>query len=79
MRGCLSSTSFTILVKGISRVRASRGLRQGDPLSPFLFTIVANVLSRMLLRAEKRDLFEGFLVGRNRIRVSHLQFGFFFL
>ena len=28
----------------------------------------------MLLRAEERGLFEGFLVGRNRIRVSHLQF-----
>ncbi|RVW83280.1 putative mitochondrial protein [Vitis vinifera] len=55
-------------------VKATKGLRQGDPLSPFLFTIVANVLSRMLLRAEERSLLEGFRVGRNRTRVSHLQF-----
>ena len=55
-------------------VKASRGLRQGDPLSPFLFTIVADVLSRMLLRAEERNALEGFRVGRNRTRVSHLQF-----
>ncbi|RVW35114.1 putative ribonuclease H protein [Vitis vinifera] len=55
-------------------VKASRGLRQGDPLSPFLFTIVADVLSRMLLKAEKRNVLEGFKVGRNRTRVSHLQF-----
>ena len=55
-------------------VKASRGLRQGDPLSPFLFTLVADVLSRMLLRAEKRNLLEGFRVGRNSTRVSHLQF-----
>ncbi|RVW23293.1 putative ribonuclease H protein [Vitis vinifera] len=54
--------------------KASRGLRQGDPLSPFLFTIVADVLSRMMLRAEERSLLEGFRVGRNRTRVSHLQF-----
>ncbi|RVW70916.1 Transposon TX1 uncharacterized 149 kDa protein [Vitis vinifera] len=53
---------------------ASRGLRQGDPLSPFLFTIVADVLSRMLLKAEERNVLEGFRVGRNRTRVSHLQF-----
>ena len=55
-------------------VKASRGLRQGDSLSPFLFTLVADVLSRMLLRAEERNLLEGFRVGRNRTRVSHLQF-----
>ncbi|RVW15154.1 Transposon TX1 uncharacterized 149 kDa protein [Vitis vinifera] len=55
-------------------VKASRGLRQGDPLSPFLFTLVADVLSRMLLRAEERNLLKGFRVGRNRTRASHLQF-----
>ncbi|RVX07515.1 putative mitochondrial protein [Vitis vinifera] len=76
MRGCLSSVSYAILVNGNAKgwVKASRGLRQGDPLSPFLFTIVADVLSRMLLKAEERSLLEGFRVGRNRCRVSHLQF-----
>ncbi|WJZ95294.1 hypothetical protein VitviT2T_014073 [Vitis vinifera] len=68
--------SYAVLVNGNTKgwVKASRGLRQGDPLSPFLFTTVANVLSRMLLRAEERSLLEGFRVGRNRTRVSHLQF-----
>ena len=67
---------FIWLVNGNAKgwVKASRGLRQGDPLSPFLFTIVADVLSRMMLRAEERSLLEGFRVGRNRTRVSHLQF-----
>ena len=73
MRGCLSSISYAILVNGNAkgRVKASRGLRQGDPLSPFLFTIVADVLSRMMLKAKERSVLEGFKVGRNRIRVSH--------
>ena len=76
MRGCLSSISYAILVNGSIKgwVKATRGLRQGDPLSPFLFTIVIDVLSRMLLRAEERSLLEGFSVGRNRTRVSYLQF-----
>ena len=76
MKGCLSLVSFVVLVNGNVKgwVKASRGLRQGDPLSPFLFTLVANVLSRMLLRAEEINVLEGFRVGRNRTRVSHLQF-----
>ena len=39
-----------------------------------MFTLVADVLSRMLLRAEERNMLEGFRMGRNRTRVSHLQF-----
>ncbi|WKA03336.1 hypothetical protein VitviT2T_021451 [Vitis vinifera] len=76
MSGCLSSVSYAILVNGSAKgwVKASRGLRQGDPLSHFLFTLVADVLSRMLMRAEERNMMEGFRVGRNRTRVSHLQF-----
>ncbi|RVW90178.1 putative mitochondrial protein [Vitis vinifera] len=76
MSGCLSTVSYAVLVNGNAKgwVKASRGLRQGDPLSPFLFTLVADVLSRMLLRVEERNSLEGFRVSRNRIRVSHLQF-----
>ena len=56
MRGCLSSTSFAILVNGSAKgwIKASRGLRQGDPFSPVLFTLVVDVLSRMIFRAERR-------------------------
>ena len=76
MGGCLSSTSFAILVNGSARswVKASRGLRQGDHLSPFLFTLVVDVLCRLIFKAEELGLTEGFLVGRNRTRVSILQF-----
>ena len=68
--------NFVVLVNGIATgwIKAHRGLRQGDRLSPFLFTIVADILSRLMVRVEERGLFEGFLAGRNRIRVSHLQF-----
>lgn len=51
----------------------SRGLRQGDPLSPFLFIRVSKVLSRMISKAEMRFISE-FNVGSGEVFVSHLQF-----
>ena len=76
IRGYLSSSSFAILVNGNAKgwVKASRGLRQGDPLSPFLFTLVVDVLRRLMIRAEETGLTEGFFVGRDRTRVFLLQF-----
>ena len=56
MRGCLSSTSFAILINGSAKVwvKASTGLRQGDPFSPFLFTLEVDVLSILILWVEER-------------------------
>ena len=79
MRCCLSSTSFAILVNGNAkgwkvRLRPLNVLRQGDLFSPFLFTLGVDVLSKMMIRAEESGLIEGFVVGRDRTRVSLLQF-----
>ena len=67
MRG-LSLTSFVILVYGNAQgwVKATKGLRQEDPLSPFLFTIAVDVLSRIMLILEDNDLSEGFIVVKDR-------------
>lgn len=53
---------------------AERGLRQGDPPSPFLFLIVGEALSRMINAVVDVGLFAGFSVAKNTPAIGHLQF-----
>lgn len=49
---------------------SSRGLRQGNRLSSFLFLMVADALSAILKKAESEGLVKGFRVGEDRLMVS---------
>lgn len=75
IRGCIKEPRFSIFVNGRSRgwVRDSRGLRQDDPFSSFLFLRVSDVLGSLMENIYARGSFEGFVVGRNAVHISHLQ------
>ena len=77
IKWCISTASFSILVNGSSTgfFRSSRGLRQGDPLSPYLFVIGMEALSGMLKRAVEGNFISGCRIsGRvgGDIVISHL-------
>ncbi len=73
---CINSVSYSIMLNGAPSVCfvPSRGLRQGDPLSPFLFLMCAEGLSALLRKAEPMNLLKGVEVCRGGPRVSHLMF-----
>ena len=79
IRCCISTVKFSILINGSSSdfFGSSRGLRQGDPLSSFLFDIVMEAMSCMLVAATAAGQFSGFTVGNvigSLMTLSHLLF-----
>ena len=76
IRGCMESASVSVLVNGspTEEFTPSRGLRQGDPLAPFLFLVVTEGLAGLVREAVKANLLTGLKVGRKEIVMSLLQF-----
>jgi len=75
---CVRSASFSFLVNGIPRgyVVPSRGIRQGDPISPYFFLFVAEGLSNLLLRAFASQSIRGYHLCSNAPVISHLLFAY---
>lgn len=73
---CITTVSYSYLVNDsvYGEVKPYRGIRQGDPLSPYVFILCSEVLSGLCKSAEKKGLLQGVRVARGSPRVSHLLF-----
>ncbi|XP_042958232.1 uncharacterized protein LOC122293851 [Carya illinoinensis] len=73
---CISSPWYSIMMNGTSLgfFKGERGLRQGDPLSPYLFVIMQETLSRLLKNAFENGKIGKFSQARGTPFVSHLMY-----
>ena len=73
---CISTHSFSILLSGspFEFISHGRGLRQGDPLSPFLFILGFEVFSRLMFKEESNGSLQGLQIARNCSAIHHLLF-----
>eukprot|EP00253_Pinus_taeda_P023411 PITA_23411 len=73
---CISTPNFSILVNGTpsKTFKASRGIRQGNPISPFLFILAAEGLGRYLKQERIADNIKGLRLWGNELPITHQQF-----
>nr|XP_027120381.1 uncharacterized protein LOC113737334 [Coffea arabica] len=73
---CVSTVAYSFNLNGqkVGRVKPSRGIRQGDPLSPYLFIICTEGLSNLIKKAVDNKHLTGIKICRDSPMVSHLFF-----
>ncbi|KAJ9565965.1 LOW QUALITY PROTEIN: hypothetical protein OSB04_001931 [Centaurea solstitialis] len=76
IQGCLKSAAVSVLINGspTPEFTMGRGVRQGDPLAPFLFIIAAEALNIAMKEACERGVFKGINLPNSGPIISHLQF-----
>ncbi|MFS7909622.1 putative RNA-directed DNA polymerase [Helianthus anomalus] len=72
--GVLSSASSSVLVNGSPTIEfeCTKGIRQGDPLSPFLFILVMEALSGLFRKASDIGVFKGIQLPNGGPILTHL-------
>ncbi|MCH80987.1 LINE-1 reverse transcriptase like [Trifolium medium] len=76
MWACVCSGSMSVSVNGspTEEINIMRGLKQGDPLAPHLFLLVAEGLGALMRKAVEIERFKPFRIGREGLPVSLLQY-----
>lgn len=71
--GCITNVSFVVLINGSASpfFNSQRGIRQGCPLSPLLFLLVAEGLSRLIDKGRREEKVKGIEVAIN-LFITHL-------
>ncbi|KAH1114010.1 hypothetical protein J1N35_007388 [Gossypium stocksii] len=73
---CVTTVSYLVVINGYieDKFLPTRGLRQGDPLSPFLFLLCGEGLSSLLILELNGRFSKGVKVSRSGPKASHLFF-----
>ena len=73
---CVSTVSYSILINGAPNgfIQPTRGIRQSDPVSPFLFLLCSEGLHGLLTQSALRGDIHGFSISKISPTLTHLLF-----
>ena len=71
---CKTTVSYSILINGVAygSIIPTRGLRQGDPLSLYLFLLCADGFSSLINNVVQNQMLSGITISRGCPMVTHL-------
>ena len=73
---CITSVTYSVIINGSTHgcIVPTRGLRQGDPLSAYLFLLCAEGFSALINEATRCQQLNGISICRGSAKISHLFF-----
>ena len=73
---CVCTVSYSILVNGEPKglINPTRGIRQGDPLSPFLFLLCTEGLHDLIIKAARAKEINSFSLCKRGSKLTHIFF-----
>ena len=76
MMMCITTVSYSLLIneEPTEKIIPSRGIRQGDSISPYLFLLCSEGLHALIEKAARAGLIRGISLCRNGPRLTHLFF-----
>ena len=72
----VTTTSYSILINGEPKgfITPTSGIKQGDPLSPYLYLLCTEWSSALLRKVEESRALKGVLSSQQGVCISHLLF-----
>lgn len=76
IQACITIPTYRVLVNGnwMTRIRPTRGIRQGDPLSPYMFIFLRDILSRQIGQDISDRKLKGIILRKGCPELHHLFF-----
>ena len=76
MMQCITTVTYSFLVNDeiVGCVHPQKGIRQGDPLSPYIFILCGEVLSGLCKKDQESGILAGLRVAINSLKVNHMLF-----